>query len=382
MKEIGNKTKYKILYIFNTDMVKGGGEISLLNLIENIDRVVFKPIAVVPGKGELLEHVFMANSDCYIIELPGVRHLKINLWLICITKLINLIRIEKINIIHANGSRAMLWGGIAGMVFKIPSIWHLRVADTTDWHLDRILFKLSTKVVAISSAVVNRLDRIKKNKKKILLIPNGVNLDKFSTKNRRFRNSFCSEFGLRPDKPIVLTVCQIARWKRVDVFIRAASRISKLNQDVQFVICGREVPGSEGHFIELVKLSERLGLETKLKFLGFRRDIPAIMGASDIFVLSSVGEAFGRVIIEAMASGLPVVATNSGGIPEIIEHNENGLLFKPGNHKELSNYILSLLSNSGIREKIVVGALNLVEEKYTIANHAERIQNIYYELLR
>jgi glycosyltransferase involved in cell wall biosynthesis len=370
----------RILFIANTGRIIGGGEISLLNLISSLDLSRYAPIVVVPEEGDFVDRLIVLNVNLMIIPLPSIRTIRFDRVILSIINIFMILRSQKIALIHANGSRSMLIAGLAALIARVPCIWHLRIAKKTDCLLDRILFMLSERVIAISSAVRERLSWSKKQWK-IRTIPNGVDIQLFHPNNRRYRQEICRQLNINPYRPIICTISQIHPQKHLEIFIKAASHILLSVPDAQFIICGREVSESTGHQKELEKLAEALGILDTIYFVGFYSDIHKILGASDLFILSSLGEAFGRVVIEAMASGVPVIATRSGGIPDILTHKRNGFLFPPLDYKTLSQFAIDVLTHPVLSEQMTGAALDMVMMDYSTKTHVEKIQALYEEII-
>jgi len=371
----------RILYVSNTGKIIGGGEISLLNLLTHLDYKRFLPIVAVPEEGDFVDRLRDQKIAYLLVDLPTIRSTRIDRIMLSILHLIKLLRRYQIDLIHANGSRSMLLAGLASFILGIPCLWHLRVPDQTDQSLDRCLFILAKKIIVISSATMKRLSWTRQ-KQKIRLIPNGVDIELFHPINKKHRSEISAELGVDPKYPIVSTICQLTHQKHVDVFIKAVSHISPIQPHTQFIICGREVSASEGYKKMLENLAKRLGVKNKLVFTGFRSDIHKIFGATDIFVLSSVNEGFGRVIIEAMATELPVIATRSGGVPDIIKHGQTGYMFEPGDYISLGELIIHLLENKECAENISKAARDRVIKNFSITSHVENVQALYDEVLK
>jgi glycosyltransferase involved in cell wall biosynthesis len=367
----------RILYISNTGKIIGGGEFSLLNLIENLDKKRFEPLVAVPGEGNFTDKLKRARIPYLLISLPTLRSHRIDLMLLSIIQFTKILNKQNIDLVHANGSRAMLIGGLAARFASLPCIWHLRVADKSELIYDKLLYSLATRVVAISSAVVKRLTG-RRVKRKIRLIHNGVDLKIFQPENKQYRQDVCSEIGIDPNAPVITTICQLTPRKRVDIFIRAAAIVLKSLPEVKFIICGS---GVDGYQHELTNYAKECGVGGKVIFTGFREDPQKILGATDIFVLPSDNEAFGRVLIEAMASEVAVVATRSGGIPDIIEHRENGYLFELGNFAELADRLLKLLKDNSKIKRISQAGRKGVVDHFSIQIHVKRVQALYDEML-
>lgn len=371
----------KVLLLSDKDNVVGGGEISLAILASHLNRSRYHPIVGLIGIGEFYDRLNRVKVDCLFIDQPKILSIRLDHIVLSIWRLYKNLKLHHIHLIHANSTRSMFYAGLAAKIANIPCIWHLRIAKKTDFLLDRILFILSKRVIAISSAVRERLSWSRKQWK-IKTIPNGVDIELFHPNNKKFRQEICMELNINPHKPIICTVSQIHPQKHLEIFIKAASHILLSVPEAQFIICGREVSESVGHQKELEILAEDLGIKDTIHFVGFYSDIHKILGASDLFILSSLGEAFGRVIIEAMATKLPVIATRSGGIPDIITHRQTGFLFSPLDYPTLAKLAIDILNNSDLSQNISNEARKAVINNFSINIHAERIQNLYEEIIK
>ncbi|PIU68061.1 MAG: glycosyltransferase family 1 protein, partial [Armatimonadetes bacterium CG07_land_8_20_14_0_80_40_9] len=132
---------------------------------------------------------------------------------------------------------------------------------------------------------------------------------------------------------------------------------------------------------ELKEQSKDLGIEDEVTFTGSRQDIPEIMAALDIFVLTSIKEHFGRVVIEAMACGKPVIATNSGAVPEIVEDKVTGILVPPEDSEKLAEAIIELLEDKEKAKEMGIAGRKRVEELFSIEKHTRQIEEVYLSLL-
>lgn len=153
----------------------------------------------------------------------------------------------------------------------------------------------------------------------------------------------------------------------------------KVQRNLVFVVVGDAPSGSEEFMKQLKQYAQISGIEDRVKFIAFRRDISPIMNALDTLVLASTEEPFGRVLIEAMSMGVPVVATNAGGVPEIITDQVNGFLYSPGNHAELASLLQGMFGDD-LRE-LIVNAKCTVEKKFRIDGTTRRVEEVYRRLL-
>ena len=225
------------------------------------------------------------------------------------------------------------------------------------------------KIIAVSKAAKAFIGHFTDTP--IEIIPNGVD-DKLFTPNWD-KEEIKAEFGI--EDRVVLYVSRMSYRKGPHVLLNAFSEI----EDATLVMVG------SGEMLPFLRAQAKfLRIEDRVKFLGYvdGKMLPKIFGMADIFVLPSItAEAFGIVILEAMASGLPVIATDVGGIPEIIKESESGLLVPPGNELELRKAIQKLLLDDNLREWFGSNGRKAVEERYSWDKVAERIEKTYEEIL-
>lgn len=369
-----NMAGYKILYVENFADIIGGGQISLLGLLGKLDRGKFIPIVALPQKGRLSEKLRQMQIDFIIVKMPSLRRLNVISFLRGISQFRKLIREERISIVHANGSRVAIYAGIAAKTTGVPLVWHVRIADS-DGLLDRFLAGLSTRIIAISDAVNRRFSWMSDRHSKVKTIYNGIDLEKFnpSLNGENIRR----EFKLESNTPLVGTVGRLDWYKGHKYFLRAARKVADIIPECHFLIVG---DGEKRK--ELEELAKELNLNKCVIFTGEREDIPQILASLDLFVLSSVSEGFGRSAVEAMACAKPVVATDAGGLSEVIKDRETGVLVPAKNIAALAEAIIGLLKNKDKAFKMGIAGRKLVEARFDLSINAEKTQNLYLDLLR
>ncbi len=191
------------------------------------------------------------------------------------------------------------------------------------------------------------------------------------TKMKEFREE---EFGADDNTKVILTVAELHERKGLEYLIKAMPAILKKMDNLKLIIVGK---GPQQQ--ELDKLIEKENLANNIKLLGHRKSIPKIMASANLFVLPSVKEAFGLVILEAMAAWLPVLASNVGGIPEIIEDGVNGFLIEPKNSEKLSKKILELFNENFKFEEYIKNAQLILKDKFDAKSMAKQYEEIYGE---
>lgn len=199
---------------------------------------------------------------------------------------------------------------------------------------------LSDTVIAVSNSVKKELvRRYGIPKKKIAVIPNGVDVDLFRSSIKREKR--------------ILYVGRQTAHKGLPYLLQAFAEFVRVNKDYRLVLIGERLEG--GIDSSLVKLSKKLGISKKVEFTGrlLEHEVRLIMSRSACLVLPSLAESFGMTILEAMASETPVVATNVGGIPDVVEDYVNGLLVRPADPHALAESMDRVVSDLGLRRKLV-----------------------------
>jgi glycosyltransferase involved in cell wall biosynthesis len=200
---------------------------------------------------------------------------------------------------------------------------------------------------------------------KIAVVYNGINVEKFAAAPA---GTLRQELGLAATTKVVGMVGRVNPSKGHLTFFQSIPMILAQNPDTVFIVAGG------GDIEELKKIN------SDVYFLGERSDIPKIMKDLDVFVMASRNEPFGLVTVEAMASGTPVVAANSGGTAEIIVDGVNGLLFPPEDPARLAQAVIKVLTDNKLAGKLKAGGLNMAQ-KYDIETMATNIRKIYQDVL-
>ena len=382
MKNIG---PLRVVY-FDHTAILGGGEIALLNLIAHLDREKVRPIVVLCGDGPLAE-ALRPIAEVHILELPEeIRRskkdklgfgtlLKIKQVLQVagyINRLRRFIRENDVDLVHTNSLKADIIGGFAARLAFTPVIWHLRDRIASDYlpkpvvKVVRFLAKfIPTYVVAVSQASLNTLGLPPERCQVVL---DGTILPPL------FERSANSH-------PQVGLVGRICYWKGQDVFIQAAALIKEKFPNARFPIVGSALFDEQDYERKVRALCTQLRLDDVVTFTGFRSDVPAVLQGLDVVVhASTIGEPFGQVIIEGMAAAKPVVATNGGGVPEVVVQGETGLLVPMGDPVAMAEAICQLLGDPARREEMGAKGRERVRSIFTVQRTATEIEAVYTAL--
>lgn len=362
----------KVFYVSHHSTIVGGGEISLLTLIKGLRRTSWKPTLVVPELGPLADLAGEAGASVLQAPMPTLRRPGPKV-LASVRAIRKQMSERQPDIVHANGTRAMFYGGLGARAAGCPSIWHLRIVEP-DPRFDALLIRLASASIANSEAARQRLARWPSSWQRCRVIPNGIDLATFvATADPRVTRE---RLGLGADATVVVSVSRLVDFKRLDLLLEAVARLRPLHPQLACVIVG-EGPAEA----DLRERAAQDDLEGAVTFAGHRPDIANVLSACDMFVLTSPVESFARTVIEAMAMEVPVVAPAAGGPAEIVAHEATGLLVTPANAAALADAIARLLGDSRLGKRLAAAARRRVEEKYSQQTHTELVLDYYEELL-
>ena len=352
--------------------IVGGGQLSLLGLAKELDSSRFKAICVGPDGGSMFGAA-RAILPVLPLELPPFRLATLHEFVATVWRLCRLVRQSSADLMHANGSRSMLYAGIAGRICSVPVIWHVRVCPS-DGLLDRVLAMLSSRLIVISRAVQKRFANVASAK--VHLVYNGVSLEPYDEESGR---ELRAELGYE-DVRLVGIVAQLLPVKRHQDFIEAMRIVGKRFRNTRFVIVGADLDPEQHYLQQLRDLVARTGMIERYDFLGYRDDIPRVMSMLDVVVLTSENEGLGRVLIEAMAGSRPVVATAVGGVPEVVDDGKTGILIPSAAPDALASAVCELLEHPDRARAMGAAGRLRAEASFGIAAHARRVESLYDEI--
>jgi glycosyltransferase involved in cell wall biosynthesis len=280
------------------------------------------------------------------------------------------------DVVHSHGYKADIYARWAMRGSRTPL-----VATCHNWidnnltlrlygKLDRAALRRFDGTIAVSEGVRQRLLSSGVNPDRIALIRNGVDLHPF--KDLRRLTSFDVHRPLR-----VGLVARLSHEKGVDLFLRAAAIALKAQPNALFVVAG---DGPDRPALEA--LIRELGLQQHLTLLGRQENMPAFYASLDVLVLSSRIEGLPMALLEGMASGLPVVATAVGEVPQVIENGRSGRIVAPGNYEALAAAIIQILEDGRLRQSFGINAMNRVADQFSAAKMTAEYVRLYSSLTR
>lgn len=371
----------RIAYVFNQPSFLGGGEISLAELIRSNDKERIEPIVIVPARGEIEEKYRNENIKVIAISFPMLKYSFTGTSFLAVYRLIQVIKKNRIDIIHTNGSRASFYSGIAGRLLRIPMVWHVRETIKDIYFYDALLAMLSTVILCVSQNVkTKRFKRFGNHIfNKIHVVYNGIDTVRFQ-RSSFIRKSIRRELGIGENEILFGIVGNIYPLKGQDHFLRgfARAREKASNLSAKAIIIGKILDPPFRN--ELSQLAMDLNLNHHVIFHEYSDKINEILCAMDVFVLFSDREGFSRSILEAMSTELPVLASNLGEIEEAITDGKNGFLFERHDTEGIASAIITLSRDKTMRSTMGEVNRRRAKDYFSLENHRLTIEHIYREL--
>ena len=362
---------------------KGGAEVVVLNILQHLDRSRFTPLVLCLEDGPLVEEIQGTGTETKVINAGRVRQVVRGGK--AIVETVKFIRDRGIDLVHSHNAKAHLYGGISAAIAQVPSLYHLHGVPKFTLSRDGIVSLLSVAVpagrtLACSAYVAETFRQAWRSRRHVIVTHNGVSVPG-STSD--LEPSIRHEFGIPLDAPVIVMATRLQRWKGVHVFLDAAVHVLKSQPRARLIVIGGTLFGLEESYIaELHKQVERLELGTAVLFVGFRSDVFRFYSAADLVVHSSIEpEPFGMVLVEAMACGKAVVASNTGGPSEIVEDGVTGLLVPPRDAPQLAQAILSLLADRNRCVEMGRAGAARAKSHFSAQQMVGQLQGMYEQML-
>ncbi len=365
----------KVIHLVE-DLKIGGAERVIADTALGLDRKKYDAsVWCVTRGGETASELSEKGIEVKILGISSY-HNPLNTF-----KMIRLLKFARPDIVHTHGYFASVIGRLAARKAGIPVI--LAHVHSTYWEykkrhlmIERKLSRFTHKIICCSKAVENFVKNTEKiTDNKTIVIYNGVDEERFCP--LKSPTSIRAEFGMSEEAAVVGTVSSLTPHKGHEYLIQAASLVLNTLPSAKFIIVG------DGPLRKrLEDQAKNLDIHPAVIFTGTRKDIPEILSLMDVFVLPShTREGLGIAIIEAMAAERPVVATEIGGIPEVVNDGETGLLVPPGDAEALSKAIIELLRNPKKTKEMGVKGRTRVKEKFTTKKMLSEIEHVYMSLI-
>lgn len=380
----------KVVHII-TKLELGGAQQNTLHTVSHLDKERFIPILITGSEGLLVDDAKKLGIEAYFLPslVREINPVKDITALLDIRRLLLSIKRSSQSpiIVHTHSSKAGIIGRWAAYLSGIPVIIHtFHGYGFNDYQsllkkglfifLERLTARITTKFIAVSknniekgiNAGIFKYDDVE-------LIRSGIDIGEFKDvaidKAKKKQ-----ELEIEPDKPLVGMIACFKPQKAPLDFIKAAHIVHQKMPDVRFIVAG------DGELRPAMEeLINSLGMKDKIKLLGFRRDIPEIMKCLDVFVLTSLWEGLPRVILQAMAAGVPVVATAVDGSSEVVRNGINGFLVKPGDVEGIAEKIIDILQR--LQDlKFQISDFKSILDEFDIDLMVRQQEKLYEELVK
>lgn len=362
-----NEPSLRILHVVTHSRLSGA-EINMLRLCRGLQE-----------RGHTVSVVTRARSSLTpVLTQEGIPHSELNIQgkgnLLAPVRLWGLFRTWQPDVVNTHNSTASLWGGMAGRWANVPVVAHVQGIchpRTLRW-----CYRRSDALIGCSEAVRRHTLGCGFSPEHVHRVYNAVDPEEFTPS--RPREDVRQELGLAVDHVAVGTFAHLSVKKgHADLLDALALLTGEAARQTRLICVGE---GGERERLE--QQCERLGLTERVRFLGYRRDVADLMAAMDIMALPSHREPFGIVYVEAMLCGLPVIACDAGGAPEVVVPEETGLLVPPRSPKPLARALTRLATEAALRHRLGEAGRRRARQRFSLATMVAETEGVYRTLLK
>lgn len=373
--------KTRIVWMIDS-LGHGGAERMTLALLERFDRARFDlRVCALQERGgnPMAREIEKTGVPVDLLGIPYLRH-PANLF-----KILRYLRQHRPALLHLQLEFSVILGSLAARLTGIPAVATLHTLDNPQqrrayWRYRLSLFALHrwcSRVLAVSESTrQHHLHDGGIPPAHILTLYNGIDLSTYGEHPPAFRLEKRRELGLKPDSVVAVTVAVLREPKGIQYMLQAMSRLRETHPHLQYLIVGEGEYGAA-----LRQQAETLQLGESVRFAGQRSDIPEILAACDFFVLPTLTEALPTVLMEAMAARKAILASNVGGVPEMVEDGINGRLLPPADVPALAAACGELAENAALREAWGQAGRRICEEKFDIRRQIHALETLYSSLI-
>lgn len=352
----------------------GGGQVALLNALAewHAQRADIQARVVCAPRAAIAPHVRALQIPCVEMNLGAIEKTRGVLWnmrqrVVPTRALLAQMRAFQPNVLLANGAYSFLASAFAAKFARVPVVWYEQNITLPDGRVLRQLIHAARAIIVVNEMIRQQfLHLVPDAAKKIQVIYNGVKIKDFRADDETAR-MVKKAFGWDESTRVVGTVSRLSPEKNVALFLTAAQTIARVMPDVKFLVVG-DGPERE-------QLQTRFQNESVV-FAGQRDDVPRLLQAFDVFVLSSDAEGFPVALVEAMAAGRAIVATDVGGVREALPDDRYGRVVPPRAESALTHALLALLRDENARRGLGERARARAAQHFTRAQQAQQMQTI------
>ncbi len=353
----------------------GGAEKDLLSYLCLLDRNEFLPHVVCPRAGILIEEVERLHIPVVALQLPPWRKLKNRFqvpW--ALWKLVKIFRQWNIDIVHVNDYWWAPLAYLAAKICRIPVVVHIR-QQIEPVRIKQYWLDKPDYLLPVSKDIENVVLSMAVTPSHVHVTYSGIDLDRFCHAESQYE--IRQRYGLKEDQLIIGTVANLFPRKGYEYLLEALVEVKDSIPNISCFIVGE---GATSYKKTLVQLVEKLGLNSNVIFAGFQKNVNQFVNVVDVFVVPSIMEGFGIVLLEAMALRQAIVACRVGGIPEVITDGVTGILVPPKDSNALAKAIVGLITDEKAKQRFGEAARKVVEERFSQEMAMKRIENLYRDL--
>jgi len=356
----------------------GGGESHVLDLVASLDKTAFDPIVLSFTEGPMITALQKMNIPAFVIE--SEKAFDISVW----KKVKKLMEDQQIDIVHVHGTRAntnVLW---AARQLRLPVVYTIHgwsfhdglhpLAKRLRIAAEKFITRKTQVNICVSES--NRQTGIKALKGfSGIVVRNGINLQKFNPDAQY--PDLRAEYGIPEDKLLVCFIARMTYQKDPVGMIRGFAAALQQAPQLHLLMIG------DGELMDAATAAATAaGIEKQVTFAGFRQDVPAVLHAADIYCLPSLWEGFPIGVLEAMAMGKAVIASDVDGTKEAVQDGENGLLVPSGNPAALAAAMVKVAGDSVLRARLQNNAKAAIAANFNVAGMTEKIAAVYQQLCK
>ena len=385
--------KIRVAYLMHGARNVGGGEYALYSLVKNLRRDIFEPIVFYSHENEIVKKLM--EDAVHVVQIPlnkkitsvyrdEIQKDPFSLFVyLCyllsgIFQIIKLLNKYKIDILHPHDNLSKIMGGVAVKLTRKKAVTHCHDLLQNNLIDKLLLFYqliVMDRIIAVSESVKSVFRFFNKIPGKVCVVHNGIDITNFSSvKNYDLKITL----GLSSDATVIGVIAVFDACKgHVYLFHAIKKLVSDGLKDIVCLVIG---DGRMGNELRTFVVHERL--EPYIRFLGYRTDVSQLLTIVDIVAIPSLQESFGITALEAMAMKVPVIATDVGGLQEIVAEGETGMLVQPANIDALYGALKYLIQHADLRQKMGEAGKKRVENMFSLEKNVRKTEEIYLNVLK
>lgn len=377
--------KAKVLHII-TNLPVGGAQDNTLITVERLDRRKYDVTLVCSSDGAWVRRALQIQGLHLIFVDELTRKIRALYDFVAFWRIFKIIRSGRYTIVHTHSSKPGVLGRVAARLAGVPVVVHtIHGFPFHDYMhplvrgayilIERFVSRLTDKLVTVSKLNLEKAVELKLGPRaKFANVYSGIDFSKFDVQVDVSAKK--QELGIMNGEKIVGMVGRFSQQKAPLDFIKAVAEVLRRRNDVRFVLVG------DGELKQqMYELAEKLNVDSRLLFLGFREDVPELLQVLDVFVLTSLWEGLGRSLTEAMYTGRPVVATRVEGVPELVQDGKTGILVEPRNVQAIAEGIIKLLEDEHQARKLGCAARQRINEDFEADRMVRQLERLYNQLI-